>query len=193
MGNEEKSYSREFKAKVVLEAVSGESVTPQEVAEKYDVSAAQILSWARELDISESHLNKLKSSIGEITSDADDADSDQIEIESSDELFLSEVEYGVTYDTLNYGRLTFWAVFGTGFVILAVLALMAIYENSVRTVQQQVSETSEYYQVRDLNERDQEILSSFGIVDPEEGIYRIPIDSAISRMVEEEDTESGTE
>lgn len=193
MGNEEKSYSREFKAKVVLEAVSGESNTPQEVAEKYDVSAAQILSWARELDISESHLNKLKSSIGESTSDADEADSDQVEIESSDELFLSEVEYGVTYDTLNYGRLTFWTVFGTGFVILAVLALMAIYENSVRTVQQQVSETSEYYQVRDLNARDQEILSSFGVVDPEEGIYRIPIDSAISRMVEEEDTEPGTE
>lgn len=186
MSNEKKSYSREFKAKVVLEAVSGESINPSDVAEKYDVSTNQILSWAQEMDISDSNLEKLARAADSSSSGLDE-DTDQVELESSDELFISDFEYGVSYDTLNYGRLIFWTVFGTGFVILTVLALQLIFEYSSTTTQQRVSESSEFYQIHELREREQETLSTFGVVDLEEGVYRIPIDSAISRMAQEED------
>ncbi|MEX0995134.1 MAG: hypothetical protein WD599_06355, partial [Balneolaceae bacterium] len=152
-------------------------------AKKYEVSPGQILAWAQEMDISDHNLEQLKNSVETRSADTH-TDTDEVELESSDELFTSEVEYGVSYDNLNYGRLTFWMVFGTGFVILAILTLMAIYQYSSTTIQQQVSEQSEYYQLRDLREREQDILSSFGVVNLEEGIYRIPIDSAISRMAE---------
>jgi transposase-like protein len=183
MSNEEKSYNPEFKAKVVLETVSGEYINPHEVADKYNVSVDQILSWAQEMDISDVKLKKLSESAEGLTKEDT---SNEVEIESSNETFVQEVSYGATFDILNMKRLVFWTLFGTGFVVMTILALMGLYHYSKSSTIQQVSEESEYYEIRDLKQRDQEHLSTFGVVDLENGVYRMPIDTVISRMADDE-------
>ncbi len=179
--SEQEKYSKEFKAKVVLEAVSGEEVNPLEVAKKYELDPSQLLSWARQMEISDTNIDKLAEAVGEEYG----GDAGEVDLDTSDEVFATEVSYGAAFDTLNMKRLWSWVAFGSLFVLLAVLGLMAVYSlSSVQTVQQ-VSERSEYYEVRDLKLRDQERLSSFGVVDLEEGIYHVPIDSVINRMAEE--------
>ncbi len=47
------------------------------------------------------------------------------------------------------------------------------------------SEQSQFYEIDEMKFNDQETLNSFGVVDPEAGIYRIPIDSAITQIANE--------
>jgi hypothetical protein len=35
----------------------------------------------------------------------------------------------------------------------------------------------------DVEARDAEVLESFGLIDAEQGVYRVPVDSAIEMMV----------
>ena len=42
-----------------------------------------------------------------------------------------------------------------------------------------------YYDIDELETSSTEQLNSFGVVNPDEGIYRIPIDSAITKIAEE--------
>ncbi|MEX1063342.1 MAG: hypothetical protein WEC12_07040 [Balneolaceae bacterium] len=180
MTNSKKSYTREFKAKVVLEAVSGEEVNPQEVADRHELSAAQILSWAREMDISDVNLEKLSAG-------AEDPESESVDLNTSSTLFASEVNFGATFDVIDMKKLIYWSIFGSAYVGLLVLAVMAIFTFSTASTVQQVSEQSEFYDVQNLKQRDQESLSSFGIVNLEEGIYHVPVDSVISRMTQDEE------
>jgi hypothetical protein len=185
MSNEKKSYSREFKAKVVLEAVSSETESPRQIAEKYEISLSDLLSWANEMDLADEKLQILKNAAeGQIT---DSSVSDEVDLDSSNEIFSREIEYGASFDYLNMKRLSFWSIFGTGFVLLTILALISLYHYSTSSTIQQVSEQSEYFEIQDVKVRDQEILSSFGVVDLDNGVYRVPIDSIISRMAQDTD------
>ena len=89
-------YSREFKAKVVLEAVSGEEANPVEVAEKYEVTTGQILRWAREMDISDVNLDKLATEAVTAGEAGDDDESQVVELDTDNEVFASEVSFGAT-------------------------------------------------------------------------------------------------
>lgn len=185
MSNEKKSYTREFKAKVVLEAVSTESDSPQEIADKYEISLTDLLSWANELDLSDDKKQKLSdASEGEVPSSSV---ADDVDLESADDIFSEEIEYGAAFDYLNIKRLTFWIVFGTGFVLLTIIALINLYHYSTSSTIQQVSEQAEYIEAQEIKMRDQEKLSSFGVVDLENGVYRMPIDSVITRMAQDTD------
>lgn len=184
MSNDSTSYSREFKARIVLAVVSGEESTPAEIASEHGVTGEQILSWAEEMDLASEQRQRIATAFGLSTEHEESRD---VELESGDKIFTSEVEYGAAYDFLNYKRLTFWIVFGTGFIILTILALQGIYNFSTDNTRQSVSEQSRFYQIEELRQRDQEILTSFGVVDAEEGIYRIPVDSIISRMANSSD------
>ncbi len=90
-------------------------------------------------------------------------------------------------DQLNYKRLTFWSVFGTILVLIFVQALFEMNKYNERITQERVSAESEFYQVNDLRKEAQQQLESFGVVDLENGIYRIPIDSAINQMAVDEE------
>lgn len=186
MSNEETSYSREQKAGIVLEVVSAETGNPKTVLESHGVTATQVLSWARELGIDKERLVILIELAGESESvDHSGDDNDIVELESDNEQFLSEVAYGVSYDRLNYKRLTFWSLFGIGFVVLTALALHGIYNFSADTFRQNTSAESIYYDIEELKLRDDNHLSTFGVVDYEEGVYRVPVDSIISRMAQD--------
>jgi hypothetical protein len=171
MSKDKKEYSSEFKAKVVLEASSAEGDGVQQIAEKYNVTTEEIAVWSREMGISD---------VG-----TTDASTDEITLEARSEDFYSAVGFGAQEDKLNYKRLTFWTLFGTIFVLVIVVSLIYVFDTTISKTQQQVSAQSNYFDVNELKSRDEATLSSFGVVDPENGIYRIPIDSAITLMLSE--------
>lgn len=181
MSKDKEKFTREYKAKVVLEATS-EGVDPVEVAKKYDISPATLLTWANELVVSDVQLKKLVQAAGHEAHDA----IEMVELESDSERFSASVKYGATHDILDMKKLAFWSFFGTGFVLLIIVALYGAYTlTTSQTIQQVYEQSGDHYEVRTLQERHRRDLSSFGVVDADEEIYRVPVDSVISRMVRE--------
>lgn len=185
MSNEKKTFSREFKSKVVQEAVSGEQVNPVEVAEKYDVTPDQIVSWAHELDLPPEKIEKLTEATG--GSHQEPGEAVIVELETSSKVFESEVKYGATYDIVNMRILTFWTIFGCIFIAVTIMIMIGLFNFGTVSTGREMSERSEYYEMRELIQRDTETLSSFGVVDLENRVFRMPIDTVISRMAQDEE------
>lgn len=185
MSNEKKSYSREFKAEVVLEAVSGEHINPHEVAQKYDVSPAQIVSWAHELNISDVNLEKLSASVE--GSQKESSDDVIVEIETESQVFESEVAYGATYDIINMRLLTFWTIFGSIFIAVTIMIIIGLFNFGTASTIRSASERSEFYEIQEMRQNEDQTLSSFGIVDLENRVFRMPIDTVISRMAQDDE------
>ncbi len=167
MSNEPNKFTEEEKAAIALKAASGGAEEIKKLAKKHNVSEEKIKNWIRET--------------GATT--VEEAN-EEYSLEASDE-FTSQVEYGATFDKLNYGRLTFWSVFGTAVILTMILAIMALHDYTTSGTTQQASERSLYFEIEQLQERDRARLESFGVVDPDEGIYHIPVDSAIRIMARE--------
>lgn len=164
----------EEKKRIVEEAIASGKENMESTAEKYDMDIELLETWVREIDVTYAstphHLD----------------DEENVDLEVTDE-FADHYEYGVTPDKLNYGRLTFWSIFGTVVILLFIVAIMFTYQYTFQSSGQQASEQSQFYDINELQEREQMKLSSFGVVDLEEGVYRIPIDSAIARIAKDSD------
>lgn len=184
MSNEEKStHSREFRARVVLEASSGEK-DPLQVAETHGVSPQQILDWATEMNISVEGLVRLRKAAGEEASHG--GGGMPVSISTDSERFADSIRYGATHDILDMRKLTFWSLFGSGFVLLIIVALMAAYSlTTTETIRQVYEQSGDHYRIHQLHERDRQRLSGFGVVDAEEGVYHVPIERVFDRMVRE--------
>lgn len=173
------SYSQEFKAKVVLEAASGEQGSLSEIAGEYEVTPKQIVTWAADMDLPSEDLHALAREAGV---DPDDLATD-VELTSGSKRFLDSVSYGVTPDVINMKKLGFWTTFGAGFVLLIVLALMAIYQfTTTQTIQQMLERSGSHYEVEKLKEIEQQRLNSFGVVDADQEVYRVPVDRVIEQI-----------
>lgn len=171
MSNDSKKFTLEEKTKIALKAASGDQGTLNNLAEKHDVSVEEIKKWMRETGVKN------------VTSPTVD-DEESVNVIATSE-FASDYEFGATPDKLNYKRLFFWSIFGTSVILLFIVSIFYVYEYTFDGVGQQSSDTSRFYEIEQLQENDRERLNSFGIVDLEEGVYRIPIDSAITRIAEE--------
>lgn len=168
MSKQPNEFTREEKAAIALKALSADADAKQELAKKHGITVEIIDQWIDETGVR--HVN----------------DSDEtVELESSDS-FADSVEFGAVPDVLNYGRLTFWSVFGTVAVVLMIVAIMAVHDFTITSSEQQRAIDSRYIQIEEIQQRDRTKLESFGLIDPEEGIYRIPIDSAITRIAQED-------
>lgn len=167
MSNESKKFTEEKKAAIALKAASGGEEEIKRLAEEHNVSEDKIKTWIRETGAS---------SVEEAN--------EEYSLEATDN-FTQQVEYGASFDKLNYGRLTFWSVFGTAVVLIMIIAIMALHDYTTSSTTQQASERSLYFDIEQLKERDRTKLESFGVVDPDEGIYHIPVDSAIRIMARE--------
>ncbi|MAO66126.1 MAG: hypothetical protein CL666_14115 [Balneola sp.] len=167
--------SSELKAKIALEAVSQGRVVVKEIADKYDVSEDQVIAWAAQLQDEASQIFSTQEV--EAESDAED-----VEINTDDQEFASAVEHGVMNDELNYSKLIFWSSLGTALVIIFVVGLIYFSQYSLFESQKEVSARSTFSEAKVLKAEQNQELNSFGVVDLEEGRYRIPIDSAISRI-----------
>lgn len=184
MANEKQNYSAEFKKEVAQKALDQSKKNLDKLAEQYDVSVSVILMWATELEKGGDNVFE--------TSDKDEKRPSEepvenVDVEITNERVANSVDHGVMDDKLNYKRLVFWSVFGTILVIIFVRGLFEMYEYNMNTTQERVSSESEYYQVNQMKKDAQQQLESFGVVDLENNIYRIPIDSAISEMAADEE------
>ncbi|MEX0904357.1 MAG: hypothetical protein WD604_01330 [Balneolaceae bacterium] len=160
-------FTKQEKTAIALQASSGDEKVIRQLAQKHDVSVEQIQSWVREMNVS-----------------GVEEEAEFVSLEASD-YFIKSVEHGVTYDHLNYRRLVFWITFGSVVLTVIVVAIIGLYGYTFPGVERERSEVSRFYDIQQLEQNTQSRLETFGVIDPEEGIYRIPVDSAISIMAED--------
>jgi len=110
---------------------------------------------------------------------------EDVKIDVSNSDLNKSIQKGAMDDSPNYRRLLFWAILGTIIFVLFVYMLASMYDYNIYKVEKEVSEASTYYQIEKLEQKEQERLTTFGIINAEEGIYRIPIDRAIDKYIEE--------
>lgn len=183
MASEEQNYSAEFKKKVAQQALEQEKKDLDKLSDEYDVPVSVILMWATELE-------KGGEDVFETSQETEETAEEQpneVDVEITDKRVADSVESGVMLDQLNYKRLIFWSVFGIILVLIFVQALFEMYQYDTQVTKERVSAESEYYQANQMKQEARQELESFGVVDLENGIYRIPIDSAISQMADEEE------
>lgn len=104
---------------------------------------------------------------------------------SSSAEFERSVQFGASEDKLNYKKIGFWTVLGSVIVAVVVVVLINVYDLTITTSTQKAKEQSQFYGIQELRQREQAVLGSFGIVDLEKGIYRVPIDSAIQMLAQD--------
>ncbi len=183
MASEEQHYTSAFKKEVAKKALNQSRKNLDQLSEDYDVPVSKIMVWATELENAIEQLEVGFSSSKQIEKTTEPS---EVDVEISDTKVADAVEHGVMLDQLNYKRLVFWSVFGTALVVVFVIALFEMYQYNERLTQENVSASSEYYQVNQLKQEAQDKLNSFGVVDLENGVYRIPIDSAINEIAADE-------
>lgn len=110
---------------------------------------------------------------------------ENVDVSVNDERFRRSVDHGVMDDDLDYKKLFFW----TGFIIVMVavflVALIELYDYSAYVLNDRREQVAEYTDIQDLNARGEQQLNSFGVVDGEQQVYHIPIDSAIKIMAQD--------
>lgn len=183
MASEEKKYTADFKKEVAQKALDQSKKNLDKLSEKYDVPVSVILMWATELEKGGEDLFETSEEVEEES----DKGQNEVDVEITDQKVADSVEHGVMLDQLNYKRLVFWSVFGTILVLVFVQALFEMNQYNQQLTEERVSSESEYYQAKQLKEEANEQLESFGVVDLENGIYRIPIDSAITKIAADEE------
>ncbi|SMO55899.1 hypothetical protein [Fodinibius sediminis] len=179
MTSEEKNYTPEFKKEVAQKALDQSKQNLESLSKEYDVPVSIILMWATELEKGgEDVFQKAAEASGQT-----EKESENVELDVSDEEVASSLEHGVMFDHLNYKRLIFWSVLGIILVLVFVQALFEMYQTNKSSLQNRVSaQSGEYYQANELKKEAEEKLSTFGVINLEEGTYRMPIDSVISEM-----------
>ena len=183
MASEENQYTAAFKIEVAQKALEQSKKNLDKLSDRYDVPVSVILMWTTEYE-------KGGEDAFETVEEEEQAvehESSDVDVEITDQKVAQSVDHGVMDDQLNYKRLVFWSVFGIILVLIFVKALYEMNQYNVQTVQERVSADSEYYQANQMKRQAQDRLDSFGVVDLENGIYRIPIDSAISQIADDDD------
>jgi hypothetical protein len=185
MSNEEQTYTPALKRKVASEAIEQNKENLDTLAEKYDVPVSLILTWTVTLEKEGENAFKEEASSEEVKAEPRIADEETVELEVSDSNLSESITKGVMADNLNYQRLIFWSVLGTALLIIFVYALFEMFQYNTDVTRERILEDSQYYEINQLRTEAEETLSTFGVVDLEEGVYRIPIDSAINEIANE--------
>lgn len=183
MANEEQNYTSKFKVKVAEEALDRGKQDLDGLARKYDVPVSVILTWTAKFEKNGS--SAFEKNDQSQAREKSSASPESVNVEVEDAEVAQSISQGVMSDDLNYKRLAFWSILGMILVIIFVIGLIEMFQYNTQVTRDQVSEGSEYYQVNQLNREAEETLNSFGVVNLEEGIYRIPIENAMNSIAEE--------
>jgi hypothetical protein len=101
--------------------------------------------------------------------------------------FEKEKERGVAYEGVAASQ-----IMGiSGSIILVILVAIAIifgwFGQVTQTTASEAADQQQYQQIRQAEMEMTQQLQQYGVVDEEEGVYRIPIDRAMDLMATEED------
>jgi len=174
MSKDPKEFRAEEKKAIVEEAIAAGKRNVEKIADKHEISVELLHTWIREQDVTYV-----------FEPDAIE-DEESVELQVTDE-FANDYEFGATPDHLNYPRLAFWGTFGTLVILLMIFGIFSLHNYTFQSVSQLQSSQSTFYDIDTIKERDRVTLDSFGVVDLEAGIYRMPIDSVISQMATDSD------
>lgn len=181
MASEEKKYTPDFKIKVAEEALDQGKQNLDTLSDKFDVPVSLILMWTAEY---EKHgadaFDETDVSGPEKTERTEEPETVTIDI--TDEKIAESVSLGAMFEDLNMRTIVFWSIVGFVLFNVFVTVLHEMYHRDEQLARDQVSATTEFYQVNQLINQQKKELSEFGVVDAENGIYRIPIDSVINEM-----------
>ena len=100
----------------------------------------------------------------------------------SNAIFIEAVSHGVENENLDYSKLFFWSGLGIATVVVLIVGLIFFSQFAFSNAQNNASNSSTYLEITKLNADQTEHLNSFGVVDLEAGVYRIPIEEAINKV-----------
>ena len=100
--------------------------------------------------------------------------------------FEQSLDYGVAYDDINLRTVSFWIVLGIVIVAIILYGVYNLYSYNQFLSSQQAAIETEFHELEERRKRDHERLHSLEVIDEEEGRYRIPIDSAMTILVQEQ-------
>ncbi|HLR25655.1 MAG TPA: hypothetical protein VK112_07280 [Fodinibius sp.] len=183
MTNEDQNYTPEFKKEVAQKALDQSKQNLEGLSEKYEVPVSVILMWATELEKGGEDVFKESHEDAELKEE-----SSMVDIEVNNQEIASSVDHGVMFDNLNYKRLAFWTVLGLVMFLIIIQSLIEVFQFNSQALQDRVSaESGEYYQAVQQKQEAKERINSFGVVNLEEGTYRVPVDSVINKMAVDEE------
>lgn len=182
MANDETNYTLEFKTKIAEEAIARDKQNLESLAERYDLPVSTILTWIVAYEKGTLRAEDVR---GPEAGREDDS-GEVVDLEVDDSEIDESLRVGVMRDNLNFNRLLFWCVLGVVLLFIFIESLRQMYFVNERLTQERKAEQSQFYEINKLRDNDEQTLNSFGMVDEEEGIYRIPIDSAINEIAEGE-------
>ncbi len=113
------------------------------------------------------------------------AASAQAELTGSDTAALEEEEMGVEHEGIETGQIIGIAAAVIVALICMIIAVFFLYDNLHRSTYSSVVGMSGYPDRMRTEQAAAERLSGYGIIDEGSGIYKIPIERAMERMVEE--------
>lgn len=106
----------------------------------------------------------------------------EVDIDVQDEEVVHSIAHGVMSDKINYRRLAFWTILGIVLFVVFVYSLVNMFDYNKFRTSERLSAQTEFTEINKLQENDRKQLNSFGVVDEENNVYRVPIDSAINYL-----------
>jgi hypothetical protein len=111
-----------------------------------------------------------------------------VQLTGGDNEFTHSIEKGVTDDVLNIKTLTFWSIITVIYMIVMVYGGYQIYTYWGFKSKMDLAINAEYKELNSKISADQEHLNTFGIVNADSGVYRIPIENAFDLYVQKQST-----
>lgn len=105
-----------------------------------------------------------------------------VNIESDNDEFVTAVQHGVEDEGLNLPSIFKWSGIGVAIVAAFIVILMFYAQFAIENAANSAGTTSTASLAKELKQEAETILSTYGVVDAEAGIYRIPIDEAINKI-----------
>lgn len=97
----------------------------------------------------------------------------------------NSINYGVTPDDLDYKKLFGLTFVGIILIVVLVIFAMVLFDYYAFNSSQEAAKNAVFYNIEELRAMDKEILSTFEVIDTENGVYRVPVDSAITLVLED--------
>jgi hypothetical protein len=100
--------------------------------------------------------------------------------------FESEKERGVAYEGIAASQIMAIAVSILVVILVAVIVLFGWYGQVSQDTRAAMSDTENYQLLQEIRTEQEAAISQYGVVDEEEGVYRIPVDRAMDVVANEE-------